>query len=173
MKNMNLQRFYWIVGSLLFIVISAACALPFAGAAIPAAVTNETPTALFKPTPTTVSPTRITAHDWSGYQIKGELVHLCGSHVAGAGRDLPGKQCQGRHLGRFRRLHRRQQRSHYRVGRHGCHLQRHDRQLQRLVGNVCRSSGQQERYLFHGLSGRYRFLIGLRYQRDVCNAGDQ
>ncbi len=72
MKNMNLQRFYWIVGSLLFIVISAACALPFAGAAIPAAVTNETPTALFKPTPTTVSPTRITAHDWSGYQIKGD-----------------------------------------------------------------------------------------------------
>ncbi len=71
MKNLKPQHFYWIVGSLLLIVILAACALPFAGAAIPAAVTNATPTAIFKPTPTTISPTRSTTVNWSGYQVKG------------------------------------------------------------------------------------------------------
>ena len=73
MKNLNLQHSYWIIGSLLFILILAACALPFAGATTLAAVTNATPTALFKPTPAAVTnESQITAHDWSGYGVKGD-----------------------------------------------------------------------------------------------------
>ena len=72
MKNLKQQRFYRISGSLLFIIILAACALPFAGAKTLAAVTNATPTALFKPTPTAVpGPARSTTVNWSGYQVKG------------------------------------------------------------------------------------------------------
>ena len=71
MKNLKLQRFYWIVGSILFILILAACVLPSAGAKTLAVVTNATPTAIFKPTPTTISPTRSTTVNWSGYQVKG------------------------------------------------------------------------------------------------------
>src|SRR5271157_192616 len=64
MKNLKLQRFYWIVGSILFILILAACALPSAGAKTLAVVTNETPTAV-------TGPTRSTTGNWSGYQVKG------------------------------------------------------------------------------------------------------
>ena len=64
MKNLKLQRFYWIVGSILFILILAACVLPSAGAKTLAVVTNETPTAV-------TGPTRSTTGNWSGYQVKG------------------------------------------------------------------------------------------------------